>query len=181
MHFYYDTFFSNILHLHWNPPSYLDLSLRIVLNQVLQLSAEHWRRHAVQCSQVGNQTTTIWHEKTSIIRQTHTQNHIQSNIRNTYKWFTFRISICAVLKFSNCWIAAAGLDSAHTAALTSPSLHLPVSGLQQPDPTYAAKQRRKAQDELRHSWTGSPPVPLLNSQDSRKDWVLNVHSQIATP
>lgn len=53
-------------------------------------------------------------------------------------------------KFSNCWTAAAGSESAHPAALTSPSLHLLVSGLQQPDPTHAGKQQKKAQDELRH-------------------------------
>lgn len=42
-------------------------------------------------------------------------------------------------KFSNCWTAAAGSESAHPAALTSPSLHLLVSGLQQPDPTHCKK------------------------------------------
>lgn len=40
--------------------SYLDLGLRVVLDQVLQLAAQHRGRHGVLWRKSGNQTTAIW-------------------------------------------------------------------------------------------------------------------------
>lgn len=60
--------------------------------------------------------------------------------KHTQMIYLYNINMCR-FEFSNCWTAAAGSESAHLAALTS--LDLLVSGLQQPDPTHAAKERRK--------------------------------------